>query len=130
MISYLVRRQELGEAAAKSFLESFRESIALVGDSGTPYISREEPANVVAIQRQIEQSKRLQINELPKHVPAEYFEIKSTLSGNTAVRVSITGDAPVEDDLTMIAQVLDLAKMQIRAKVERAMKDSADYSVS
>jgi hypothetical protein len=134
MISYLVRKQELGEAAAKSVLESFRESLALVDGYHESYIGKGELANVVSIEPAQHKANTLQATDIQPRKPDWSLGFAWPLSGNTALSLNITGTIPSDDVLAMLSQVLDLAKAQITlavrdARANKAAQDEAEYLV-
>jgi hypothetical protein len=69
MISYLVRKQGLGEAAAKSVLESFRKSLELIDDHDKQYLAPQVSSNVSANERQAIKPNSLEVKELEQSKP-------------------------------------------------------------
>jgi hypothetical protein len=129
MVSYLVRKQGLGEAAAKSVLDSFRQSIELVESRGASYIVTEDVTNVSPPQRSLEQAKPMHPNALAQQIGNVSFTTTLTLSPNSSLELRITGAFPTDGELEYLPQFLDLARLQLLKAVAKATADAGASTV-
>lgn len=134
IISYLVRKQEFGEASAKALIGSFRESVELVREKNASYTAPQETSNAIAVRPTEETAKVLSVNKLNAVKPSTTLEYSFGLSKNTAVLLTVTGHMPTPQQVQNLSRWLEVVKLQIEQAVEEAARDeaeaSSDYVVS
>lgn len=119
LISYLVRKQNFGEGAAKTLIEAFRDSVDLVKSKVAGYTSSTKANNVPSTELNDNDSKALDKKQLRATKAAQLKEFTFPLSDDTVVTLSITGPMPRGADLAMFTDWLELVKRQ----VDRAADD-------
>lgn len=124
LASYLVRKQKFGEQAAKTLIESFRESVELVKSRSTSYSPITALANVVAIERPSDMVKSMHTSNIERDTAPQSLTFSSLLSVNSVLTVSITGKVPSVRQLKNLSRLLELAKDQLTEAVESAEQEA------
>ncbi len=131
LISYLVRKKNLGEPAAKMLVAAFRESLEIVSVKQTLSLRAEKQSNAVEQAHIIEQPNAMQNIEIRQQKPSTGLSFSWPLSTNTVLVISIEGNIPSRDDIEDLPALLDLAKTKIQREVDKAARvvSDADYTV-
>jgi hypothetical protein len=124
LISYLVRKQGFGESAARSMVESLRESIELVESRTASYIARTDTPNVATNPRQTEPEKPMTQKALDQECAAPTWKTTLDLSPTSSLEFRIVGDFPGAGDLELLPQFLELARMQLLRAVAKASPEA------
>lgn len=130
LVSYLVRKQGLGEAAAKSVVESLRESIQLVGERNALSGDRGDINDVAYDPLPQSYGKPLQNKELSHDKDVAVWKTTLNLSPNSSLEFRINGEFPSADDLEYLPQFLELARLQLRKAVAKAAAESMTGSAA
>ena len=126
LVSYLVRRQNFNEGAARTLIQVFRESADLVRSSRAVYIEPSEGDSVPKLDPGSDRPKILQEKMLAQPVPDRSLEFTS---GNIVAKLAIYGGSASEADVTLVSQWLKLAEAALRAAISfpaTAQPESAD----
>ncbi len=127
--SYLVRKQNFTEDAAKTLIAAFRESLELVRSGGAEYTGALSGSDAEINRDNGIEHKRSNTNALSlKKAPFE-LSFAWPISENTSLKMTVSGELPSDDDVTLLSQVLDLAKQQIIRAVATKRKADADMEV-
>jgi hypothetical protein len=113
LVSYLVRKQNFGEAAAKTLIEAFRESADLVKGKTAGYIPHAQPVSAAQSWLDDLVSKSRDTKELEPKMARPTKEFTFPLSDDTVVTLGITGPMPRGEDLEALTDWLALVKRQI-----------------
>jgi hypothetical protein len=112
LISYLVRKQNFNESAARTLIQSFRDSVDLVRSRRTMY---DAPVSV------INASEPTRANEQPKPMLSSGLQSQTTdkkleyTSGNIAAVLIIRTGAAAKEDVELMSTWLELAKLTLAA---------------
>ncbi len=117
LISYLVRKQNFGEAAARTLIAAFRESAELVRNKTTGYITDDEAVNALTTSPSNMPVKPLLQRELEPRAVRPTREFTFPLSDDTVIALGITGPMPTKDDMEAITDWLKLVERQISRSV-------------
>jgi hypothetical protein len=126
LISYLVRKQGFGEAAARSMIDALRESMELVESNGALYNARTERPNVANNSRPAERENPMVQRGLEQKPAGVIWKTTLDLSPTSSLEFRIVGDFPNVDDLELLSQYMELTRMQL---VKAVAKAAADFTI-
>ncbi|MFL5561289.1 MAG: hypothetical protein ACJ79K_07445 [Gemmatimonadaceae bacterium] len=118
--SYLVRKQEFTESAAKTLTQAFRDSVDLVRAKHPAYFRDTAQPSVARPAPQTPESKPLVIQDLHPNMSAWKWEQTWNLSEDIVASLSLKGARPAPEDVEMLSEYLDLAKRALQRAIANA----------
>jgi len=114
LMSYLVRKQNFTEGAARTLIQSFRVSLELVRNQTALYNGAETTTNAPMVISQQEQTNILPQRALPAGVTDKKLEFSW---GNIVATVLVKTGTAAQTDVELVSQWFDLAKLSLRAAI-------------
>ncbi len=116
LISYLVRKQNFGDAAAKTLIGAFRESVELVKAKGAGYIAPVLSHNALQTYPDNVSPKPMTSIELASQISKATREFTFPVTDDTVITLSIRGPLPSGDDIDAVTDWLEVVQRQIVRK--------------
>jgi hypothetical protein len=133
LVSYLVRKQEFGEQAARALIDNFRASVEYLRQRTASYHTEKTTSNAIDIRRDEEPANVIQIKELDKKSLTSERIFTHNIAGATVVEVRISGRLPNTRNVRRLLNWLDVVKDEIQAAAEEAeeaeVAENADFTV-
>lgn len=120
LVSYLVRKKNIGEPAAKTLIRAFRESLDLVDSKTALFTGLPEPSNATEVNRAKEPPNPMSTQEISTQAKGVSLSLSWSLSPNTALLIQVVGPLPSHRETSKLPTLLEWAKEQILDEVNKA----------